>query len=141
MVCVKFLNFGVPNFSFPFFRKKLFPFFYLIFSTPVALKDFKFQTLFLLGKVPFPYAFLMVDFDFVRQECPSISFFFARLGVYLEYSSSWGPQADFSPWTLWFKLIIGRQFLIWISWLKLVIGWQSFYHEFYDLNSPLADSF
>ena len=35
----------------------------------------------------------MVDFDFIRQECPSISFFFARLGVYLKYSSSRRPQA------------------------------------------------
>ena len=36
----------------------------------------------------------MVDFDFVRQECPSISFFFARLGVFLEYSSSRHPQVS-----------------------------------------------
>ena len=56
------------------------------------MKDFKFQTLSLPGKVPLPHAFLMVDFDFIRQECPSTSFFFARLGVYLEYSSGGQPQ-------------------------------------------------
>ena len=37
------------------------------------------------GKASFPYV-LMVGFEFVSQECPSISFFFARLGVFLEYS-------------------------------------------------------
>ena len=34
----------------------------------------------------------MVDFDFFRQECHWISFFFARLGVFLEYSSGRQPQ-------------------------------------------------
>ena len=34
----------------------------------------------------------MVDFDFFRQECPSISFFFARLGVFFYYSSCQHPQ-------------------------------------------------
>ena len=34
----------------------------------------------------------MIDFDFIRQECPSISIFIARLGVFLEYSSGRRPQ-------------------------------------------------
>ena len=40
------------------------------------------------------HAYLMVDFDFFRQESPSISFFFARLGVFLKYSSSRHPQVS-----------------------------------------------
>ena len=44
-----------------------------------------------LGKASFPYT-LMVGFEFLSQECPSVSFFFARLGVFLEYSSGWRPQ-------------------------------------------------
>ena len=35
---------------------------------------------------------LMVGFESLSQECPSVSFFFARLGVFLEYSSSRCPQ-------------------------------------------------
>ena len=34
----------------------------------------------------------MVGFEFLGQECPSVLFFFARLGVFLEYSSSRRPQ-------------------------------------------------
>ena len=34
----------------------------------------------------------MVDFAFIRQEAPSISFFFARLGAFLEFSSGHHPQ-------------------------------------------------
>ena len=34
----------------------------------------------------------MVGFDFLSQECPLVSFFFARLGVFLEYSSGRHPQ-------------------------------------------------
>ena len=34
----------------------------------------------------------MVDFDFIRKEAPSISFFFARLGVFLESSGGRHPQ-------------------------------------------------
>ena len=34
----------------------------------------------------------MVGFDFLNQECPSVSFFFARLGVFLEYSSRRRPE-------------------------------------------------
>ena len=58
-----------------------------------ALRNFKLYIFFLPGKVSFLYTLLMVDFDFVRQECPSISFFFARLGVYLEYSFGQRTQA------------------------------------------------
>ena len=43
------------------------------------------------GKASFPYV-LMVGFEFVSQECPSISFFFARLRVFLEYSAGRRPQ-------------------------------------------------
>ena len=38
-----------------------------------------------LGKDSYLYTPLMVDFVFIRQERPSISFIFARLGVFLEY--------------------------------------------------------
>ena len=34
----------------------------------------------------------MVDFSFIRQEAPSISFFFARLGVFLEFSGGHRSQ-------------------------------------------------
>ena len=34
----------------------------------------------------------MVCFEFLSQECPSVSFFFAQLGVFLEYSSGRHPQ-------------------------------------------------
>ena len=37
----------------------------------------------------------MVGFEFFSQECPSISFFFARLRVFLEYSSGRCPQVGF----------------------------------------------
>ena len=43
------------------------------------------------GKASVPYA-LMVGFESLSQECPSVSFFFARLGVFLEYSSNRCPQ-------------------------------------------------
>ena len=35
---------------------------------------------------------LIVGFEHLSQECPLVSFFFARLGVFLEHSSSWCPQ-------------------------------------------------
>ena len=44
----------------------------------------------LLFKTP-----LMVDFSFIRQEASSISFFFARLGVFLEFSGGHRPQVGF----------------------------------------------
>ena len=44
------------------------------------------------GKASFSHV-LMVGFQFVSQECPSISFFFARLRVFLEYSTGCRPQA------------------------------------------------
>ena len=34
----------------------------------------------------------MVDFAFIRLEAPSISFFFAKLGVFLEFSGGHHPQ-------------------------------------------------
>ena len=43
------------------------------------------------GKTSFSYA-LMVGFEFLSQECPSVSFFFTRLRVFLEYSSGRCPQ-------------------------------------------------
>ena len=45
---------------------------------------------FLHGKTP--VSLLMVDFDFIRKEAPSVSFFFARLGVFLESSGGRHPQ-------------------------------------------------
>lgn len=35
----------------------------------------------------------MFDYSFIRQEAPSIFFFFARLGVFLAYSCGRRPQA------------------------------------------------
>ena len=46
-----------------------------------------------LGKASFPYA-LMDGFEFVSQECPLVSFFFARLGIFLEFSSGHCPQTS-----------------------------------------------
>ena len=55
----------------------------------------------------------MVDFDFVRQQCSSISFFFARLRVYLEYSSRQHPQASlFVPRFIAFKPILLALYLL-----------------------------
>ena len=36
----------------------------------------------------------MVGFEFFSQECPSVSFFFARLGVFMGYSSGRHPQVS-----------------------------------------------
>ena len=41
----------------------------------------------------------MVDFDFIKKETPSVSFFFARLGVFLESSGGHCPHVGlFIPW-------------------------------------------
>ena len=50
-----------------------------------------FYTSNLPGKVSFHYI-LMVGFEFFSQECPSVSFFFARLGFFHEYSTGWCLQ-------------------------------------------------
>ena len=58
---------------------------------------------------------LMVDFDFIRKEAPSISFFFARLGVFLESSGGRHPQVGlFVPQNCGaFKpVLIGLYFLL-----------------------------
>ena len=62
----------------------------------------------------------MVDFDFIRQECPSISFFFARLRVYLEYSFGWRPQAGLfvSRFTTFKPVLLTRYPLICHSLIK-----------------------
>ena len=58
------------------------------------------------SKASFPYV-LMVGFEFVSQECPSISFFFARLGVFLEYFAGRRLQVGlFMPLSSAFKLIL-----------------------------------
>ena len=38
------------------------------------------------------FSLLIVDLDFIRKEAPSVSFFFARLGVFLESSGGCHPQ-------------------------------------------------
>ena len=43
-----------------------------------------------------PFSPLMVDFDFIRKETPSVSFFFTRLGAFLESSS--GRRPHIVPW-------------------------------------------
>ena len=49
----------------------------------------------------------MVGFDFLSQECPSVSFFFARLGVFLEYSSGRRPQVGlFIPRSSALRLVL-----------------------------------
>ena len=56
--------------------------------------DFKAQVIFIFkisGKVSSLFV-LMVGFEHLSQECPSVSFFFARLGVFLEHSSGRCPQ-------------------------------------------------
>lgn len=71
------------------------------------------------GKASFPYV-LMVGFEFVSQECPLISFFFARLGVFLEYSTSCCPQVGlFVPHSSALKPILLFLYpLIWQSLIK-----------------------
>ena len=55
----------------------------LLRYTPSLESETKTEFLHLLsGKTLFSP--LMVDFDFIRKETPSVSFFFARLGVFLE---------------------------------------------------------
>ena len=44
----------------------------------------------LYGKTPFPS--LMIDFAFIKKETPSVLFFFARLGVFLESSGGRRPH-------------------------------------------------
>ena len=49
----------------------------------------------------------MVGFDFLSQKCPSISFFFAQLGVFLEYSSGRRPQVGlFIPRSSALRLVL-----------------------------------
>lgn len=111
-VCEIFWILVCLNFSFSLFRK-LFPFFFLISLTLEVLKNFKFQTS-SSGKVPLLYAFLMVDFDFVRQECPSFSFSLLdkefSLNILMVDVSKWVylclvlplSKSFCSPFTLWF---------------------------------------
>ena len=83
-----FLDFGT-LFGFSFFRENSFPsstLFGLISEAPSDLHLQKFPS-----KVSSLYTF-MVGFDFLSQECLSISFFFAQLGVFLKYSSGRRPQ-------------------------------------------------
>ena len=68
----------------------LFLFLCLIWFAFEALRSF--HTSNFPSKVFFLYV-LMVGFDFFGRECPSISFFLARLGVCHEYSSGRHPQA------------------------------------------------
>ena len=78
--------------SFPFFIKKPshIPFF-LLHYTPSLESETKREFLHLLY-CKTPFSPLMVDFDFIRMETPSISFFFARLGVFLESSGGCRPH-------------------------------------------------
>jgi len=39
-----------------------------------------------------PLSPLMIDFDFIMKETPSVSFFFARLGVFFESSGGRHPM-------------------------------------------------
>ena len=76
----------IPSFPFRENCSSSFALFSMNFRALRNLHSLKFPS-----KASFPYA-LMVGFEFLSQECPPISFFFARLGVFLEYSSSWRPQ-------------------------------------------------
>ena len=92
--------------SFSFLEKPFRFFFFFIVSALEVLKlsNFKYLS---LGKASYLYAPLMVDFAFIRQEYPSISFIFARLGVFLEYSASWCPQVDlFMPHFIAFRPVL-----------------------------------
>ena len=49
----------------------------------------------------------MVDYTVVRLESASLSFFFARLGVFLKYSSGWHPQVGlFVPHDYALRLVL-----------------------------------
>ena len=90
-VCV-FLEFPAYWIHFLFFIKKPSHILLLLLCYTLSLEfETKREFLHLLyDKTPFPS--LMVDFDFIKKETPSISFFFARLGVFLESSSGHRPH-------------------------------------------------
>ena len=49
----------------------------------------------------------MVDYTAIKLESPSVSFFFARLGVFLKYSSGWHPQVGlFMPHDCALRLVL-----------------------------------
>ena len=57
--------------------------------------------------VPFTLSWFMVDYTAIRLESPSVSFFFARLGVFLKYSSGWHPQVGlFMPHDCALRLVL-----------------------------------
>ena len=78
--------------SFPFFIKKpsYIPLLLLCYTLSLESETKREFLYFLHGKTPF--SLFMADFDFIRKETPFISFFFARLGVFLESSSGRCPQ-------------------------------------------------
>ena len=78
--------------SFPFFIQKPFHIPLLLLRyTPSLEPKTKREFLHLLSSKTL-FSPLMVDFDFIRKETPSVSFFFARLGVFLKSSSGSRPH-------------------------------------------------
>ena len=81
--CIEFISF--------FFIKKPFHIPLLLHYTLSLESETKREFLhFLLSKTHF--SLLMVDFEFIRKETPSVSLFFARFGVFLESSGRCCPQ-------------------------------------------------
>ena len=75
------------NFGFSFLEKTI------PLPSPYFAWILKHQVIFIFktsGKVSSLFV-LMVGFEHLRQECPLVSFFFAKLGVFLEHSSGRRP--------------------------------------------------
>ena len=99
LTCVLSSSVARKNFSWASRALILFPFYkncsYSSSSSPsfIVFEVWSFQNSLHIqsGKTSLLKAPLMIDFAFIRQETPSISFFFARLEVFLEHSSGQRP--------------------------------------------------
>ena len=128
---VQFPRFLHALISFFLFRKNHSPSFALFVLDSSVLRNL--HTLIFPGKASFPYI-LMIGFESVNQECPSISFFFARLGVFLKYSAGRCPQVGlFVPHTFVLKPVLF--FLYPLIWQSLIL-----YHFEMDSIKYRADN-
>ena len=124
-VCV-FLVFPAHWFCFPFSVKT--PHILLLLQRGLYLKSETFKKesscTFSTVRLLFLKTPLMVDFAFIRQEAPSISFFFTRLGVFLEFSGGHCPQVGFFFFFFFYLKIVGLSDLFWpLFTLWFVIPW------------------
>ena len=79
----------------------------------------------------------MVDFEFIRQECPSIPFFFAGSGVFLEYSVGRRPQVGLfvSRFTIFKPVLLTLYHLIRQSLIKYYLEMTTIEYRDNDFRS------